>query len=74
MAKRQTITCDGCEKVIPPEHVHIQIEWRYHPKASPYDERAIDNELRALFREPRDFCDLLCVQRWIESLGPDPLP
>jgi hypothetical protein len=30
--------------------------------------------MRELFKEPKDFCNLLCVQRWIESPGPVPLP
>ena len=78
MATREKTTCDACGTAIPLNHVHLRIYqvsgtlMRYAPYVE--EARPIDAEMRALFKEPKDFCDLLCVQRWIESLGPAPLP
>jgi hypothetical protein len=80
MARKETTTCDACGAEIPREHVHLRINWHQGGgtlmsyAAYVEDVRPIDTEMRELFKDPKDFCNLLCVQRWIESRGPAPLP
>jgi hypothetical protein len=80
MARKETTTCDGCRAEIPLGHVHLRINWHQGGgtvmRATAYVEesRPIDAEMRELFKEAKDFCNLLCVQCWIESLGVAPTP
>jgi hypothetical protein len=79
MARKETTTCDACGAEIPPDLTHLRINWHKGGgtlmRYTPYEEaRSIGAEMRELFKDPKDFCNLLCVQRWIESLGPPPIP
>lgn len=73
MARIETVVCDGCGASITREQAHVKMDISGNrlnrATADPYDE--IARQMRELFKDqPKDFCDFLCVQRWIEKLGP----
>jgi hypothetical protein len=83
MSRIEKTTCDACEAEIPENKVRVQVDcWpplmrlsmNYALDTTAHDERVAEVELRELLKTRKDFCNLLCVQRWIESLGPAPLP
>ncbi len=63
MAKIDKRICDACGAEIQPDGGYVQIFYWRAPGGDTKSER--DRELREIFEEAKDFCDLGCVSRWL---------